>query len=97
MTPTPPDQKSAETPLQQIDTAKRYDIYCAEMGQRIVVYRNAKFKCVQRLLSAQKFDVMSDFYELELASGQSVFVSRHSLIKFCEQGVQADSEIVSMK
>ena len=94
---TPPDPKSAETPLPQVDTSKRYDVYCAEMGQRIVVYRDVRFKSIQRLLSTQKFAAMSDFYELTLASGQSVFVTTHSIIKFCEHGVEPVAEIVASK
>ena len=95
MTPTPPDPKAAETPLQQIDITKRYDVYCAEMGQRIVVYRNVQFKSIQRLISTQKFGVMSDFYELVLAGGQSVFVTTHAIIKFCEHGVEPAVEVVA--
>jgi len=97
MTPTPPDPKSAETPLPQVDTSKRYDVYCAEMGQRIVVYRNVQFKSIQRLISTQKFGVMSDFYELVQANGQSVFVTMHAVIKFCEHGVEPVLELVASK
>jgi len=96
MTPTPPDPKSAETPP-LIDTTKRYDVYCAEMGQRIVVYRNVQFGSIQRLISTQKFGVMSDFYELVQASGQSVFVTMHSVIKFCEHGFEPVLELVAPK
>ena len=83
--------------MPQIDTSKRFDVYCHEMGQRLIVYRNARFKSIQRLLSAQKFDVMSDFYELELASGQSIFITKQSLTKFCEHGVEPVAEIVAPK
>jgi len=94
MTPTQPPEIS----VPQIDTAKRYDIYCHEAGYRIVVYRNARFAAIRRLLSsAQKFDVMADFYELELTSGKTLFVMRHSVMKFCEPGVDPGAEVISSR
>lgn len=95
--PSRGNPKSPETALPQVDTSKRYDVYCAEMGLRIVVYRNVRFKGTQRLLSAQRFDVMADFIELEQASGQAVFISKHSLIKFCEHSVEPILEVVTPK
>jgi hypothetical protein len=89
----PPDPISTETTFQQIDIARRYDVYCAETGQRIVIYRKVQFKSVQRLLTTQKLGVMSDFYELVMASGKSVFVTAHSIIKFHEHGVEPVAEV----
>jgi hypothetical protein len=94
---TPPDPKSAEVSVPPVDTSKRFDVYCREVGERTIVYRNARFKGVQRLLSTQKFDVMSDFYDLELAGGQSIFISRMSVFKFCEHGVEPVAEVVAQK
>ena len=94
---TPPDQKPSEPSVPPVDTSKRFDVYCHELGQRIVVYRNARFKGIQRLLSSQKFDVMSDFYELELASGQSIFISRMSVRMFCEHGVEPGEQVIVSK
>ena len=83
--------------MPQVDTSKRYDVYCAEMGQRIVVYRNVQFKSIQRLISTQKFGVMSDFYELVQADGQSIFIMMHSVVKFCEHGIEPIIEVVATK
>jgi len=94
---TPQDPKPPETPVPAVDTSKRFDVYCHELGQRIVAYRNVRFKGVQRLLSTQKFDVMSDFYELELASGQSIFISRMSVRMFCEHGIEPGEEVIASR
>jgi hypothetical protein len=92
--PTQPSEIS----VPQIDTAKRYDIYCHEAGYRIVVYRGARFAGFRRLFPpAQKFDVLADFYELELANGKAIFVMRHSVMKFCEPGIDPGAEVVSSK
>jgi len=94
MTPTQPP----EAPVPLIDTAKPYDIYCHEAGQRIVVYRSARFATIRRLFSSsQKFDVMADFYELELTTGKNIFVMRHSVIKFCEPGIDPGEEVVTSR
>jgi hypothetical protein len=77
----------------KIDTNKRYDVYCSERNQDIVVYRNALFKGVRRLFQEDR-DWLADFIELEQADGQQVFVARHSVIKFCEPGVTPSAEAV---
>lgn len=76
-----------------IDASKRYDIYCHEAAQKFVVYRNARFLTNRRLFSSEnKFDLMAEYYELELANGKSIFVRRHNVVKFCEPGVDASGE-----
>ena len=80
-----------QTTLPQIDTSKRYDVYCHEAYGRIVVYRNAKFKALWRLLSTSKIDI-SDYFEIEQTNGQSVYVARMGIFKFCETGVVMTAE-----
>ena len=84
---------SAELPP-SIDTSKRYDVYCTERNQQVVVYRNALFKGRRKLLSARQHDFGSDFLELELSNGQTVYLSLHSLIKFCVHGAEIVGEII---
>lgn len=86
---------NAPDPAQQIDTGKRYDVYCGEQSQRIVVYRNSLFKGRRTLFDGQKFDFSTRFVELELADGRAVFLSWHSIIKFCEPGAEPVVEVVS--
>ena len=76
-----------------IDISKHYDVYCSERNQEVVVYRNALFKGVRKLFPEHR-DSLSDFFELEQADGQTVFVSKYSVIKFCEPGVTPNAEIV---
>jgi hypothetical protein len=78
-----------------VDTSKRYDVYCSERGQQIVVYRNAKFRGVRSLYARHKIDGLSAFVELEQSNGLPVFVQRHSIIRFCEPGTALTGEIVS--
>jgi len=77
-----------------IDTSKRYDVYCSERGQQVVVYRNAIFKGVRTLYARHKVDSLSGFVELEQSNGQTVFIQRHSVIKFCQPGTVLAAEIV---
>ena len=90
--PEPPKAK-----LDSIDTSKRYDVYCTERNQEILVYRNALFKGFKRLHQTREYDFMSEFMELEQADGQTIFLSRTSVIKFCEHGVTPNGEAISSK
>lgn len=83
-------------PVDEIDREKSYDIYVSE-SQRIVVYRSAFFRGVRDLLRRQQHDFASDFMEIGQANGQSVFVRRGSVVKFCEPGVELTEEQVRPK
>lgn len=74
-----------------VDTSRRYDVYCAERYEDVVVYRNALFKGVKKLFRGDG-DALADFLELEQADGQNVFVAKYSVIKFCAPGVTPNSE-----
>jgi ATP-dependent Clp protease ATP-binding subunit ClpA len=86
----------AETPA-SIDTSKRYDVYCTERNQQVVVYRNALFKGRSKLLSTRQHDFGTDFLELEQSNGQTVYLSIHSVIKFCAPGAEIAGEIMPPK
>jgi len=94
----PETAQPAESPppeSEAIDTHQRYDVYCTERSEEVVVYRNAMFKGRRALFSGGRFDVLSDFVELEQADGQRMFVARRSIIKFCVHGATPASEPVS--
>jgi hypothetical protein len=80
----------------EIDLTKRYDVYCSERQEVVVVYRNALFKGVKRLIRGDR-DGVGDFYELEQADGSIVFVVRYSVIKFCAPGTTPNAENVPGK
>ncbi len=67
-----------------VDTTKQYDIYCSEGAAQLAVYRNALFKGARSLLSSAPHDPRTEFLELEQANGETVFVARSSVVKFCE-------------
>ncbi len=77
-----------------VDTSRRYDVYCAESGPEIVVYRNALFKSAQGLFARSPSERLSDFLELEQANGQTIFIRRTAVLKFCEPGVTPNPEPV---
>lgn len=77
----------------EIDLAKRYDVYCRE-GSQEVVYRNVLFKRVRKLLPTSFHDAFSDYIELEQTNGQTIFVARHTVLKFSEHGTTPGSESV---
>lgn len=89
--PTPDDtampqkEESQKAQPETVDISKRYDVYCRE-GDHQVVYRNALFKGAKTLFPRGEFDPFSEYMELEQADGQTIFVSRSSVIKFCEHG-----------
>jgi ATP-dependent Clp protease ATP-binding subunit ClpA len=73
-----------------VDTSKRYDVYCSGRDQDVVVYRNALFKGVRKLIQESWRNTHSEFYELEQANGQTIFVACYSVVKFCEPDVTPD-------
>lgn len=75
--------KQYARPPDSVDISKRYDVYCAERGQE-VVYRNARFIARKALLPPSQQDYSSEFIELEQTEGQTIFIARASIIKFCE-------------
>jgi hypothetical protein len=93
----PQNPESPDAKTESIDTSKRYDVYCSERNQEVVVYSNALFKGIKRLFQSGQYDFMSQFIELEQADGQTIFVARSSVIKFCEHGVKPGAESVSNK
>jgi len=93
----PPQAMSFPPPGEAVDLNKRYDVYCTDWSQGVTVYRNVRFKGIKNLLERSQYDPLSRYVELELSDGQSVFVARSSIIKFCEPGVAPGSESVSGK
>lgn len=80
-----------KSPYEPIDTTARYDVYCWEQGT-VVVYRNALFKRARTLFPRNEFASTLDFIELEQGNGQTIFISRHSLVRFCPHGVKVEGE-----
>ena len=83
--------------LDSIDTSKRYDVYCSEGDQQVVVYRNALFKGWSKLLSTRQHDFGAEFLELEQSNGQTVYISQFSVLRFCEHGAKIVGEIIPPK
>jgi len=77
--------------MEAIDLTKRYDAYCSERLEAVVVYRNVLFKGVKKLLREDD-DKLAEFIELEQADGQTVFVAKYSLVKFCPAGGTPNAE-----
>jgi hypothetical protein len=78
-----------------VDTKKRYDIYCTEGSDEIVVYRNALIKGRKGLLAWGRHDFFSDFLELEQADGRTIFIATRNAVKFCEAGGTSAPEDLS--
>jgi ATP-dependent Clp protease ATP-binding subunit ClpA len=97
------DSKPADVPQKadlpkghpgSVDTSKRYDVYCAERNQELVLYRNVIFKGRSKLLSTRQFEFGSDFLELEQSNGQVVYISPRSVLRFCEHGAKMVGETI---
>ena len=78
-----------------VDLGKRYDVYCTDWSQGVTAYRNARFKGVKHLFPKSQYDAYAGFVELEQGDGQTIFVSRSSIIRFCEHGVTPGPESIS--
>ena len=91
---TPQNGESSQPQPELIDTSKRYDVYCTEREQEVVVYRNALFKGTKALFPDSRKDLFSQFVEIEQADGQCIFIARYSVIKFCEPGATPGPEPV---
>jgi hypothetical protein len=81
-------QKSEREPL---DLTRRYDIYCRD-GDKQTLYRNAVFKGVKTLFPRKEWDFSAEYLEIEQADGDTIFINRMSIIKFCEHGTTSNSE-----
>ena len=55
-------------------------------------YGNALFKGRSKLFSYGEHDFGAEFLELEQSNGQIVYVSRFSVVSFCEHGVDVVGE-----
>lgn len=93
---SPPNPPPQPEPPPQVDTHRRYDVYCVDPNRAIVVYRNALFKGASCLFpGAGGRIVHHDFVELEQANGESVFISRTCIFRFCEPGTTVIAEVVA--
>ncbi len=86
------DPDCSKPHMKTVNTRKRYDVYCWEKSDQVVVYRNALFKGRTKLLPTREHDFGSEFLELEQSNGHRVFLSVHSVIKFCEHGAEIIGE-----
>ena len=85
--PTQPKSTTSPPPQgEPVDTSKRYDVYCTDWSQGATIYRNVRFKGIKHLFPRSAYDTLSGYVELEQENGQTVFVSRGSIIKFTEAG-----------
>ena len=78
-----------------VDIARRYDIYVAETQTRVVVYRNAFFRGTKALEKGGRFELWSDYIEIEQSDGSSVFLRKHAVISFCDAGTKLTCEPVA--
>jgi len=95
--PSPPRVVSPPPPGEAVDLSKRYDVYCTDYSLGVMVYRNIRIKGIKHLFPKSQYDALSGFVELEQGDGQTIFVSRSSIIKFCEHGITPGPESVSGK
>jgi hypothetical protein len=90
--PAPPSAASTQPQGQAVDNTKRYDVYCTDGSQGTVVYRNARFKGIKHLFPELQDDTVLGFVELEQGDGQTIFVSRTAILRFCEPGTPPETE-----
>jgi hypothetical protein len=89
---TGPTKSTSPPQGEPVDTSKRYDVHCTDWSQGVTVYSNVRFKGMKHLFQKSQYDALSGYLELEQADGQTIFVSRSSIIKFCEHGAMPGPE-----
>ena len=80
-----------------VDIAKRYDIYVSQANDRksgVVVFRNAFFRGSKALEKTGRYEMFSDYIEIEQSDGSGVFVRRYSIVYFCDAGTKLTCEPV---
>jgi hypothetical protein len=82
----------AKPPREPVNSDERYDVYCVERNHKIVVYRNVRFKSVKGLFPRNDYDQWSDFVELEQSDGQTFFISKSMITRFCPPGAKPEIE-----
>lgn len=93
----PPRVASPQPQGEAVDLSKRYDVYCTDWSQSVTVHRNVRFKGVKHLFPKSQYDAYAGFVELEQGDGQTIFVSRSSIFRFCEHGVTPGPESAAGK
>ena len=80
-----------------IDASKRYDVYCHRYGnERLMVYRNVAFVRATPLFTRDDaYSKIGEFVELKQADGRTFFLSRMSIIAFCEHGTRLPAEFLA--
>jgi hypothetical protein len=93
--PTATGPSGNPLPVAQVDTAKRYDVYCALAGEERV-YEDVRF------VGVRTFDRVSDytpsfingFLEIETADGARVLIPNFGIQMICEHGVPPAYKVV---
>jgi ATP-dependent Clp protease ATP-binding subunit ClpA len=90
----PSSSKSMSTPNlpQPVDTTARYDVFCREQPDKVVVYRNVLFKSVRSFFPRPDAPTDWDYAELEEVDGQCVFVAKSTIVRFSPQGAAFEAE-----
>ena len=89
--PTSPKQRNSSNDVPEIDLSRRYDVYFWEPAGRAVVYSDVLFKEAYSLFDSDAR--VGIFIEIEQKNGDSVFLAKQGLIKFCIHGAKITSRV----
>jgi len=79
-------------PSEPVDLTRRYDVYCVERNEILIVHRNVRFRSARSLIPQNDSEQTPDFVELEQADGQSFFIAKSAIVRFCAPGAKLDFE-----
>jgi hypothetical protein len=82
-------------PVEEVDLDKKYDIYVTEPFTGLIVYRSASLRETKSLARTARYDCAAEFIEILQSNGDSVFIRRNAIVKFCEPGAKLISEKIS--
>ena len=90
--PTASETMTSPNLPRPVDTTARYDVFCREQPDKLVVYRNVLFKSVRSFFPRPDAPTEWEYAELEEADGQCVFVAKSTIVRFSPQGAAFEAE-----
>src|SRR5262245_11808007 len=87
--PPPRPEPADPIPVVPVDLAKRYDVYCSDVGHDRV-YENVRFVCIRTFDRITEFSsgLVGGYLELEAADGARCLIPSFGIRAICEHGVQ---------
>jgi hypothetical protein len=87
---------SGSVPVMPFDVSRRYDIYCALIGDNRV-YENVKLTGIRTFDRITEFSsgALGGLLEIEATNGTRILIPQHGIQMICEHGAQPTYRVLS--